>query len=81
MRTAGTAPPLATTTEPSLVGDKYTFTVKVTDAVGAPKYRWMVDDEVVTARAEHGMYVAHPNRVGVAEVDDGSGDGPVDPDG
>ncbi len=50
---AWTAPALAitaavTTTEPSLVGDRYTFSVKVADAVGEPKYRWMIGDEVVT---------------------------------
>ena len=48
-----TAPALAlteelTTKEPSLVGQSFTFSVKVTDAVGALQYRWLIGDEVMT---------------------------------
>ncbi len=51
--TVWAAPALAltadvTTKGSSLVGDTFTFSVNVTDAVGTLKYRWLVGDEVVT---------------------------------
>ncbi len=37
-----------TTKESSLVGENFTFSVKVTDAVGTLQYRWTIGDDVMT---------------------------------